>query len=201
MTVLTAVSNPMVTSVPRTSLSIVLGIPTTGTPVPLRWRAAPSVSSPPIAMTASIRWRASVALIRSSPDASFIGLVRDVPRTVPPFGRIPEIASRESGTVSSAMSPRHPSRTPITSSDDRPDGGVQPGNVPAARQHRDAPDRRGRGHQAAAIGVSSTPSRLIDTRTTSPARSHRGGFRANPTPLGVPVAIRSPGSSVSAWEM
>src|SRR5437588_723276 len=116
MTALTAVSNPMVTSVPRTSLSIVLGMPTTATPSRLRRHAAPRVSSPPMATTASMPRRASVALMRAIPSASRSGLVRDVPRIVPPFGRIPETASRESGTRSSARSPRQPSRTPVTSS-------------------------------------------------------------------------------------
>src|SRR5437660_3209658 len=69
-----------------------------------------------MATMASMPRGASVALMRAIPSASRSGLVLDVPRMVPPFGRIPEMASRESGTMSSAMSPRQPSRTPMTSS-------------------------------------------------------------------------------------
>jgi len=41
------------------------------------------------------------------------------------------------------------------------------------------------------------PSPSISTSITSPCLRNTGGFRANPTPGGVPVAITSPGSSVA----
>ncbi len=44
------------------------------------------------------------------------------------------------------------------------------------------------------------PSPSISTRTRSPGTSQRGGFMATATPAGVPVEIRSPGSSVKAVE-
>ncbi len=83
----TAVSNPKVTSVPDRSLSMVLGTPTTGSP---RWcsrSAAPRVSSPPMATTASSPSAGAVARTRSAPSSVAKGLVRDVPRMVPPLGQ------------------------------------------------------------------------------------------------------------------
>ncbi len=50
-------------------------------------------------------------------------------------------------------------------------------------------------------GFLSTPSPSISTSTTSPSFNQTGGFRAMPTPGGVPVKIRSPGSRVKIWEM
>src|SRR5437773_1720414 len=57
--VATAVSNPNVATVPPTSLSIVLGTPTTGSPFFHKARTMPSVPSPPIATRARHRrpWR------------------------------------------------------------------------------------------------------------------------------------------------
>ncbi len=49
-------------------------------------------------------------------------------------------------------------------------------------------------------GLLSTPTLSISTSQTSPSRSQRFGSRPMPTPLGVPVAITSPGSSVMAAE-
>ena len=45
-----------------------------------------------------------------------VGFVRLVPMIVPPRGRIPEISGRPSGWNSRSTMPRHPSRTPTTSS-------------------------------------------------------------------------------------
>jgi len=50
------------------------------------------------------------------------------------------------------------------------------------------------GPPPATTGFASVPIPSISTSTRSPSRSQIGGFRANPTPGGVPVAIRSPGS-------
>ena len=44
------------------------------------------------------------------------------------------------------------------------------------------------------------PMPSISMRTTSPARSQRGGLKPMPTPAGVPVAMMSPGSSVMPRE-
>ena len=41
---------------------------------------------------------------------------------------------------------------------------------------------------------------LISTSTVSPGVSQRGGVRAKPTPLGVPVAMMSPGFSAQKLE-
>ena len=53
--------------------------------------ATPSVSSPPIAISASTRSRASVAITRAAPSSDLYGFVRDVPRIVPPRGSRPRI--------------------------------------------------------------------------------------------------------------
>ena len=95
----TAVSKPKVMSVPPRSLSIVFGTPSTGSPCSA-WRraAAPSVSSPPMAISPL---RFSVAMfsrIWSGPSSRLKGLVRDERRIVPPRGRIPRVDS----TVSSS---------------------------------------------------------------------------------------------------
>lgn len=50
----TAVSNPNVRSVEEMSLSMVFGTPTTGIPASASMRAAVSVPSPPIGMSASM---------------------------------------------------------------------------------------------------------------------------------------------------
>ncbi len=90
----TAVSKPNVTSVPSRSLSIVLGTPTTGTPSWLSRPATPSVSSPPMGMSASMPRRSRPARTAAVPSApSAYGFVRDVPRIVPPRGRIPAVLS------------------------------------------------------------------------------------------------------------
>jgi hypothetical protein len=47
--------------------------------------------------------------------------------------------------------------------------------------------------------VVSSPRPSISTVTTSDSRRKRGGVIAIPTPGGVPVAMQSPGSSVSVW--
>ena len=65
----TAVSNPKVSSVADRSLSMVLGTPTTATPSAARRAATPSVSSPPMATSASMPWSASVARTASAPPS------------------------------------------------------------------------------------------------------------------------------------
>src|ERR1700751_1268512 len=101
------------------SLSIVFGTPTTGTPCSPSRVATPSVSSPPIAISASTPSPARLSLIRSMPlrppPGFFSGLVRDDPRIVPPRGRMPRTAWTSRGTVSPSSGPRHPSRNPTNS--------------------------------------------------------------------------------------
>ena len=46
---------------------------------------------------------------------------------------------------------------------------------------------------AAATGFVNRPMPSISTSTRSPACKKTGGFRANPTPCGVPVLMTSPG--------
>src|SRR6266581_3436957 len=100
---------------------MVLGTTTTATPRSYRAVAAPSVSSPPIATSASTPRPARLSLIRSTPDRppadalSASGLVREVPSIVPPRGRIPRTACTSSGMVSPSSGPRHPSRNPVHS--------------------------------------------------------------------------------------
>ena len=57
-----------------------------------------------------------VAMTRSGPPSTPYGLVREVPSTVPPRGRIPRTARRSIGTVSFSRTPRQPSRKPTISS-------------------------------------------------------------------------------------
>ena len=53
---------------------------------------------------------------------------------------------------------------------------------------------------SATTGFSKMPSFSISTSTMSPGLRNTGGFRAKPTPGGVPVKIRSPGASVQISE-
>src|SRR6202012_1020343 len=98
---------------------MVLGTPTTFTPSAYSLVAAPSVSSPPIAISASTPSPARLSLIRSAPDGplplSANGFVRDVPRIVPPRGRMARTACTSRGTVSPSSGPRQPSRKPTNS--------------------------------------------------------------------------------------
>ena len=114
---LTAVSKPKVRSVPERSLSIVFGTPTTLTPIEENLVATPRVSSPPMATTAPTFSARRFFSTISGPLAGFLkGLVREVPRMVPPRWRMPLVASRVSRSCSGGSSkPRHPSRIPITS--------------------------------------------------------------------------------------
>ena len=104
----TAVWKPNVKSVPARSLSIVFGTPTTGIPSSASLRATPSVSSPPIGMRTSMPRASRVARTRSLPPSSLYGLVRDVPRIVPPRGRIPLVDSTVSSIASLVSTPAQP---------------------------------------------------------------------------------------------
>jgi hypothetical protein len=48
-------------------------------------------------------------------------------------------------------------------------------------------------------GIGQTPDLFDFNSTTSPSFNSTGGWRLNPTPAGVPVAMMSPGSSVINW--
>ncbi len=106
----TAVWNPKVTSVPDRSLSMVLGTPTAGTPIEERRLATPRVSSPPITTRASMRSAARLARTRSGPSSWAKGLVREVPRIVPPIPSRPAEATGSSTRDRPSSTPRHPSR-------------------------------------------------------------------------------------------
>src|ERR1700680_68166 len=100
---------------------MVLGTPTTFTSCSYRRVAAPRVSSPPIAISASTPSPARLSLIRSTPlrpappALSASGVVLDEPRIVPPRGRIPRTACTSRGIVSPSRGPRQPSRNPTNS--------------------------------------------------------------------------------------
>ena len=65
------------------------------------------------------------------------------------------------------------------------------------RSIRDDPS----GHFSILIGFESVPMPSISTSHTSPGFIHKGGFRAKPTPDGVPDTMMSPGNSVIASEI
>ncbi len=112
----TAVSNPNVMSVPARSLSIVFGTPITGSPCsPCSRAAAPSVSSPPIAISPSIPADSSVERMRSGPSSRLNGFVREERRIVPPRGRIPRVDSTVRSSWTPSRGPRQPSRNPTIS--------------------------------------------------------------------------------------
>jgi len=95
------------------SLSIVFGTPRTEKPCSL-WslEAAPSVSSPPIAISPS-RWsELIVSSTRAGPSSCLKGFVREVPRIVPPRGRMPRVDSIVSSSYSLSSGPFQPSRKP-----------------------------------------------------------------------------------------
>lgn len=90
----TAVSKPKVRSVEEMSLSMVFGTPTTGRPASDSMRAAVSVPSPPIGISASMpnSWIMSEALSQASRRRSRSR--REEPRIVPPRARMPLTAFR-----------------------------------------------------------------------------------------------------------
>ena len=95
----TAVSKPNVMSVPPRSLSIVFGTPMMGRPCsPWSRAAAPSVSSPPIAIRPVEARASSVARISSGPSSRLNGFVREERRMVPPRGRMPRVDSMVSSS-------------------------------------------------------------------------------------------------------
>src|SRR5207248_2377571 len=76
-----------------------------------------SVSSPPMATTAPTFKAFRFLITISAPPGFLNGLVRLVPRMVPPRWRMPLVASRVRRSCrGGSIRPRQPSRTPITSS-------------------------------------------------------------------------------------
>ena len=144
----TAVSKPNVRSVPPRSLSIVFGTPSTGSPCsPCSRAAAPSVSSPPIAISPSMSSGVERPRIASGP---VVALERVGARGAEDRAAAGQDAARRLdrqllvGRPSSG--PRQPSRKPTIScavvvdalADDRADDRVQAGAVAAAGEHADA---------------------------------------------------------------
>ena len=111
----TAVWKPKLTSVAFTSLSMVFGTPTRGTWFSL-YSSAPrrKVPSPPITTRASIPSRCSRAA--ATPPSWLCGLTLEVPRIVPPLGRMPLVTRPSSGTLRPSITPRQPSAKPTNSS-------------------------------------------------------------------------------------
>ena len=155
VTICTAVWKPNVTSVPPRSLSIVFGTPTIGTPSRCRRRATPSVSSPPIGISAS-----TPRALERAPDRA---PRRPGRRRRGSCARCRGSCRRAGGcrrcSAASARS-RRPSSTPAqpwrkptklcppsaqAAPHDRADDGVQPGTVPAAGEQ---PDRAIARHSA-----------------------------------------------------
>ena len=139
----TAVSNPKVISVPAMSLSMVLGTPMQGTPSSCRSRATPSEPSPPMAMIASMSWRADGRLDPVHTVGDLVGLVRDVPRIVPPRGRMPRTGRRRGPPRRRRSRPatRRGSRSPRRRAPARPCAPRRgsPRSVPGSRHLRSAP--------------------------------------------------------------
>src|SRR5437588_9933234 len=95
---------------------MVLGTPTMLMPMPCNLVATPRVSSPPMATIAPRLSDLMFFTTCSAPPSFLKGLVRLVPRMVPPRWRMPLVASRVSRSCWGGSSkPRQPSRMPITS--------------------------------------------------------------------------------------
>ena len=167
--------------------------------------ATPSVSSPPIAMSASMRSRASVASTRRGPSSVLYGFVRDVPRIVPPRGSRPRTDRSSEQAIDSPSISAAPT---VAVADDRvavlahalahdgPDDRVQPRAVAAAGQHSDP-------HRCLLClpypAASPRPGRHIDGPTPGPSqpRTDRARtIRVTPSPPATARASRrAPGCS------
>ena len=105
--------------------------------------ATPRVSSPPMAIRASMPSASSEARHRSTPPSILNGLVRDEPRIVPPRGRVPRMASTSSGRglalEHAAPAVEEPDELvaegALALADDGPHDRVQAGAVAATGQH------------------------------------------------------------------
>ncbi len=126
---------------------MVLGTPTTGRACsPCSRRATPRVSSPPIAISASRPRSAKARTHSSPPPGSLKGLVRELPRIVPPRGRIgADDVPVERHRLALEQAPPAPAQADVVVAvvaRARPHGGaddrVQPGAVAAAGEHSDA---------------------------------------------------------------
>ena len=95
---------------------MVLGTPTTGSPASARRLAPARVPSPPIAITASMLLLSrTLAMFSGPPWGPSNGLVREVPRMVPPSRARPRTLWRGSSMMSPSTTPRQPSRKPTNS--------------------------------------------------------------------------------------
>ncbi len=156
---------------------MVLGTPTTETPASAARRAAtPRVSSPPIAIRASMRSRCSVSSTRATPSSAWNGLVRDVPRMVPPRWIRPRV--RADGELHRLAVDHAPPA--VTEADqlvavhrlalahDGADDRVEPRTVASAGEHPDA-----HGHQCVACvdSVLACDPGASGTRRSRPASS------------------------------
>ena len=91
---------------------------------------------------------------------------------------------------------RHVPRIPLPASNSSP--GRKGGRAGAAPVQRHTAARYT--SLISTTGLRSTPTPSISTSTTSPGFKYSGGVRAFPIPDGVPVEIKSPGSSVMPFD-
>ena len=84
------------------------------------FKATPKVSSPPIATNASSRYFFILLNAVLIICWSLNGLVREVPRMVPPFGKMPDTCLSVNGIISLSMRPFQPFRMPMTAQLYRP---------------------------------------------------------------------------------
>ena len=119
--IVTAESNPKETSVPHTSLSMVLGTDTTLTPACANLAAVFCVPFPPIQTMQSspsswIFFNINAGLSSEAADRRFLnGFSREVPRMVPPKLSKPDNDFSVKGSISLSSKPRNPLRIPNTS--------------------------------------------------------------------------------------
>ena len=182
----TAVSNPNVMSVPPRSLSIVFGTPSTGRSCSAcSLAAAPSVSSPPIAIRPSRSSERRFSRIRSG---AVVARERVRARGAEDRAAARQDAARglhrqllegvlERAAPAVAEADDRVSVAVDALADDRPDHGVQPGAVAAAGEHADAHDR----HVSPAAAAVRMTVRAVRGRATACAL--RGPARARPRGL------------------
>ena len=115
-----AVSNPKLTSVKMTSLSIVFGRVMTFSPIlasrsAFFWVLAAAQADEHVQMMLAVILGDDVCDVdKLAADRHAMGLSRLVPRMVPPWVRMPDSVSSLSSMVRFSMSPRKPSRNPMS---------------------------------------------------------------------------------------
>ena len=172
------------------------GTPDDGMPCSCRRSATPSVSSPPIGISASTPRASSVRLTTAAPSApSAKGFVREVPRIVPPRGRIPAVLSSVSSTALSASTPRPAVAeaeegvpgSAQAAPHDRADHRVEPGAVAAAGEHRDPR------HQHILLYALSGQELVAERRQAGVGVVHEQPMRVHPRRR-TPPTLRGPAS-------